>query len=414
MPDTLIMRQLHILVAPSGFNDNLEAKQVAECIQEGIRRVFPEDSVLIHKAPLYDGGSNFSKALLSFYDAETRNLNINSPFYYSIPSSLGFIDGGKTAILDVAAAAGPQFIMESCPDPTRSTSYGIGELLVAALNAGCTKVIFDCGDSAAIDGGAGMLQAVGARLLDANNEDIMTIGGAPELSRLVTIDMDDIHPRLRKQEVCIEAVYETEKVLCGYDGVAFADGLVRRAPFEQVECLSLALDRFADVVDNILREDVGNKPGSGVSGGLGTGLMLLGAQFQSRHTAADEYFDLEALFKKQWDLVITGAGLFSSQFAKANMSRKVAKVARKHGVHAIAVVGTVGSERTADLYDEGVSSFMATSGAPGFLEGKADWLIKDAVERTMRMVQVGMTLSQNQTEPQALGIESGISDLDLE
>ncbi|KAI0137687.1 glycerate kinase [Hypoxylon sp. NC0597] len=407
------MRQLRILVAPSGFNKSLESEKVADCIEEGIRRVFPEKSAIVHKAPLYDGGDNLTQALSSFNDSKIRDFNINSPFYYPIPSHLVFIDGGNTAVLDVAAAAGPQFIVENCPDSTATTSYGIGELIAAAVEAGCTKIIVDCGDSAALDGGAGMLQALGARLLDANGEDIITIGGAPELSRLVAIDLSNIHSRLRKKEICIEAVYDTENVLCGDNGVAFDDNILTRASFEQVEDLSLALERFANLADEILRVDVGNKPGSGISGGLGTGLMLLGARFRSRHDVADEYFDFETLFDKPWDLVITGAGLFSSQSSKANMSRKLSKLAQKHGVHAIAVVETIAGERAADIYEEGVSSLMATHGGPAFLQEKTDELIKDAAQRAMRMVQIGISLNQGQIEPQVKGVESAITHLDL-
>ncbi|OTA68404.1 glycerate kinase [Hypoxylon sp. EC38] len=411
------MRQLQILVAPSGFNNSLESDEVAGCIEEGIRRVFPEKSAFIHKAPLYEGGNNFSRALLSFNDAKIHDFDVNSPFYYPTPAYLAFINGGSTAVVDVAAAIGPQFFVD-CPDPTATTSYGIGELLVAALEAGCTKIIVDCGESAALDGGAGMLQALDAKLLDENGEEIITIGGAPELSRLVTIDLSDIHPRLRKEgsreEICIEAVYSTRRVLCGHNGVAFDDHVLTRASYKQIQNLSSALDRFADVVDEYLRVDVGNKPGSGVSGGLGTGLMLLGAQFRSRRSAADEYFDFETLFNKPWDFVITGARLFSSQFSKANLSRKVVKQAQKHGVPAIVVVETLAEEKTTDIYKEGVSSFMTTYGGPAFPQGKTDELIKDAVRRAMRMVQIGISSSQDQIEPQLKGIESAITKLELD
>ncbi|OTA94120.1 hypothetical protein M434DRAFT_71982 [Hypoxylon sp. CO27-5] len=406
------MRQLQILVAPSGFNNSLESDEVADCIEEGIRRVFPEKSAFIHKAPLYEGGNNFSRALLSFNDAKIHYFDVNSPFYYPTPAYLAFINGGSTAVVDVAAAIGPQFFVD-CPDPTATTSYGIGELLVAALEAGCTKIIIDCGESAALDGGAGMLQALGARLIDANGKDIITIGGAPELARLVVINLNNIHPRLRK-EICIEAVYGTRSVLCGHNGVAFDDHVLTRASLKQVEDLSLALEEFADVAGQILRVNVGNEPGSGISGGLGTGLMLLGAQFRSRRSAADEYFDFETLFDKPWDFVITGTRIFSSEISKANMPRKVVKLAQKHGVPAIVVAETIAEERTADIYKEGVSSFMTTYGGPAFPQGKTNELIKDAVQRAMRMVQIGISSSQDQIEPQVKGIESAITKLELD
>ncbi|KAI1415042.1 glycerate kinase [Hypoxylon sp. FL1857] len=399
----MTMRQLRILVAPSPFDNKLRPEKIADCIEEGIRRVLPEKSAFIHKVPLYNGGDHFSQTLLSFYGGEIRNISINSPFYSPIQSHLGFIDGGNTAVLDVAAAAGRQFIVEGLPDPTATTSYGIGELFTAALDSGCKKIIFDCNDSIAVDGGAGMLQALGARLLDAYCRDIVTIGGGSELSRLEAIDMSHIHPRLHDQDIRIEVLYYTDIELCGYAGVAERVG---RASFEQTARLESALEQYARVARKILREDVGHKPGSGVCGGLGTALMLLGAQFRSRFNSGHEYFDLETLFDKQWDLVITGVGLSPSQFP--SMARKLAKLARrKHGMHVIAVVGTIEHERTADLDDEEVSSYMAIPGSP------TDELIRDAAKGAMRMVQIGISLNQGETESQVPGIKPWTAQLDV-
>ncbi|KAI1138095.1 glycerate kinase [Hypoxylon sp. FL0543] len=400
------MRQLRILVAPTGFSPDFKSERVAKAIEQGIREVLPEEAAMIYSVPLYDGEDFFTQPLSSAFNPEIRVLDINSPFFYPIAANLGFIDGGATAVIDVAAAAGPQFISEGVPDPTASTSYGIGELLRLTLDAGCTKVIVDCGDSAALDGGAGMLQALGARLLDANNGDIITIGGAPELSRLATIDMSGIHPRLRKQEVRIEAVCDGENVLCGHDGVAFSDGIARRAPFSQVAPLSLALERYANVVGDILGVNIGNKPWSGVSGGLGTGLMLLGAEFLPRYDAAAEYFHIDTLFIRQWDLVITAAGKWGYHRARANRSRKVVKLAREQGVHVISVWGNIPGVRTTDLYEEGLHEFVAIAEHPASIEERIEDLIEQAAETSVRMVQIGVLLNQAHTGPRPQGTES--------
>lgn len=192
-------RPLSILIAPSGFKESLGPEQVADAIEAGCRKVLDEKSVIIRKLPLHDGGEGFARALVAAHGGTVTNETVTGPIGLPVQSHLGFVHkDNKTAVLDMAAAAGLRLVPKESRDPTVTTTYGVGELIKRALDAGCTKIIIGCGDSGTSDGGAGMLQALGVRLLDTEGKELPKAGGGRGLSRLDRICWCGIHPRLRK------------------------------------------------------------------------------------------------------------------------------------------------------------------------------------------------------------------------
>lgn len=190
---------LRILIAPSGFKESLGPEHVADAIEAGCRKVLDEKSVIIRKLPLHDGGEGFARALVAAHGGTIVDETVTGPIGLPVPSHLGFIrNDNKTAVLDMAAAAGLRLVPKSSRDPTVTTTYGVGELIRKALDAGCTKIIIGCGDSGTSDGGAGMLQALGVRLLDAEGMELPKADGGRALSRLDRICWCGVHPRLRK------------------------------------------------------------------------------------------------------------------------------------------------------------------------------------------------------------------------
>lgn len=190
---------LRILIAPSGFKESLGPEQVADAIEAGVRKVLDRTSVILRKLPLHDGGEGFARALVAAHGGTTENETVIGPVGQSVESHLGFIGvDQKTAVLDMAAAAGLRLVPKDARDPTVTTTYGVGQLIGKALDAGCTKIIIGCGDSGTSDAGAGMLQALGVRLLDKENEELPRGDGGRSLSRLHKICWLNIHPRLRK------------------------------------------------------------------------------------------------------------------------------------------------------------------------------------------------------------------------
>jgi glycerate kinase len=195
------MPALRILIAPSGFKESLGADDVADCIEEGIKGA-AGDHTYIQKLPLHDGGEGFSKALTKHYGGVVVEKEVTGPVGTAVLSYYGrYGPDLKTAAIDMAAAAGLRLVPRDLRDPCRTTTYGVGELIAAALDDGCTRIIIGCGDSGTSDGGAGMLQALGVRLLDGVGIELPKAGGGIDLSDLESMDLESIHPRLRHDAI---------------------------------------------------------------------------------------------------------------------------------------------------------------------------------------------------------------------
>lgn len=196
--ETLGGHSLRILIAPSGFKESLGPEHVADAIEAGIRKVVDGKAAVTRKLPLHDGGEGFCRALVAAHGGDMVEHVVTGPVGRPVQSHLGFIgDDGKTAVLDMAAAAGLRLVPKDMRDPTVTTTYGVGELMKKALDEGCTKIIIGCGDSGTSDGGAGMLQALGVRLLDLEGHEIAKADGGRSLLGLEKLDWSSIHPRLR-------------------------------------------------------------------------------------------------------------------------------------------------------------------------------------------------------------------------
>ncbi|XPS68148.1 Glycerate 2-kinase [Ascochyta lentis] len=395
--ETLGGHPLRILIAPSGFKESLGPEHVADAIEAGCRKVLDERSVIMHKLPLHDGGEGFARALAAAHGGTVASQTVTGPIGIPVQSHLGFIHDSKTAVLDMAAAAGLRLVPKESRDPTMTTTYGVGELVQKALDAGCTKIIIGCGDSGTSDGGAGMLQALGVRLLDADGQELPKADGGRALSRLDRICWCGIHPRLRKdaaERVEIEAVCNIKNVLCGPKGVARVYGPQKGATPEQVDLLEAALDRLAQVAQNTLKKDISNAPGSGASGGLGAGLMMLGARLRARSDAINEYFEFDRVFEKQWDFVITAEGSLDSQSTQGKMTTEIARRAKRRGAQVVALAGTIG-EGADGCYGAGIKAFTSIMRGPLTLEeaiSQTENLVKDGAEKVVRMIMVGLAL----------------------
>lgn len=382
---------LNILIAPSGFKESLEADEVADCIEAGILRVLP--NAKIQKAPLVDGGEGFSKALVNATGGTLHSVIVTGPVGESTASHFGFLggEGPRTAVLEMAAAAGLRLVPRHARNPLRTTTYGVGELIKAALDAGAERILVGCGDSGTNDGGAGMAQALGIRLLNAEGEDLKPGGG--ELVHLDRIDLSQCDPRLA--EVQIDVACNWHNLLCGSKGVARVFGPQKGASPETVEQMAAALDRYAEIIQRDLGIDVREMPGSGASGGLGTGLhALLGATLHPRYDIVMQYLDLDSRLRES-DLAITAEGSIDFQTPRGKIPAEVAQRAKKHNIPVIAIAGTIGQDAQVN-FDCGIDSFESILDGPCSLDeaiAKAPELVTNAAERVMRLLLVGQSLS---------------------
>ncbi|MCL1469933.1 glycerate kinase [Argonema antarcticum] len=388
---------LRILIAPSGFKESLEADEVADCIAQGIQRVLPDAK--IEKAPLVDGGEGFTKALVTATGGTLHHLTVTGPVGGPVKSHFGFLGGtgAKTAVLEMAAAAGLRLVPRSVRDPLVTTTYGVGELIKAALDAGAEGILIGCGDSGTNDGGAGMAQALGVHLLDADGKELGRGGG--ELLKLDRIDLSDRDPRL--EQVQIDVACNWHNVLCGQHGVARVFGPQKGASPETVERLEASLEKYAGAIEREIGINVREMSGGGASGGLGTGLhALLGAKLHSRYDIVMQYLEIDSLLHNV-DLVITGEGCIDLQTPRGKIPAEVARRAKKHNLPVVVIAGTIGKDADVNLR-YGIDSFASILEAPCELDeaiANAPELLTNAAERVMRLILLGQKLNLSSIEP---------------
>ena len=378
---------LKILIAPSGFKESLDADRVANCISTGILKVLP--NAQIFKAPLVDGGEGFTKALVEATGGTLHPIRVTGPVGKPVDSHFGFLGGTsqKTAILEMAAAAGLRLVPPEVRNPLATTTYGVGELIKAALDAGAERILVGCGDSGTNDGGAGMAQALGVKLLDETGNQIGFGGG--ELIKLKHIDLSERHPRL--SEVQIDVACNWHNLLCGEKGVARVFGPQKGASPEMVEQMASALDHYASVIKADLGLDVREMPGSGASGGLGTGLQaLVSAKLYPRYEIVMQYLELDSLLPKV-DLVITAEGCIDYQTPRGKIPAEVAQRAKRYNLPVIVLAGTVGQGAENNL-QYGIDYFASILNSPCLLSealADASRLLTDAAEGVARLLLVG-------------------------
>ena len=379
-----------VLVAPSGFKESLSADEAADCIATGVHRAFPNATIL--KAPMADGGEGFTRALVKVTGGTLHNLSVTGPIGEPVEAHFGFLGGCSepTAVIEMAAAAGLSLVPRDRRNPCLTTSYGVGELVRAALDRGARRILLGCGDSGINDGGAGMAEALGIRLLDDTGAPLPRGGAA--LARLAAIDMANRDPRLDR--VRIDAAVNWHNLLLGERGVARVFGPQKGATPAQVEVLASAMEIYADAIRRTTGIEVGTAPGAGASGGLGAAVLgLLGGRLHPRYDIVMQYLELDR-FMATADLVITAEGSLDGQTPFGKVPAEVAHRAKQMGVPVIALAGTLGKGVRLN-FEHGIDAFASILSRPCSLEDAisgAPKLLARAAEDAARMVMVGMSL----------------------
>lgn len=301
------------------------------------------------------------------------------------------VDGGHvTAVIEMAAASGLPLIAPDRRDPRVTTTRGTGDLIHAALDAGARRLLVGIGGSATNDGGAGMAQALGVRLLDTAGRDLPPGGAA--LARLDRVDVSGRDPRLVGVEVIVAS--DVTNPLCGPTGASAVYGPQKGATPEMVEELDAALAHYATVLRRDLGADVAEVPGSGAAGGLGAGLLaFLGARLQPGAAMVLEAVGFERHLPGA-ALVFTAEGRLDDQTAYGKAVAAVAGAARAHGVPVVVLAGGLmpGYE---SLYAAGVNAVLPIADGPLTLDesmARAADLVASAAERALRLILIGARL----------------------
>lgn len=386
--------ECRILICPSGFKESLKSHDAADHIATGIRRVLP--NVHITKAPMVDGGEGFTEGLVTATGGRKISCEVVGPVGEPVPSHYGFLGGDRqsTAIIEMAAAAGLSLVPRHRRNPLHTTTYGVGQLIKMALDEGADKILFGCGDSGTCDGGIGMAQALGAKFFDSSGLEIPAAVGGLGLQSLTSVDLSGLDPRLRS--VSIDVACNWHNILCGPRGVARVFGPQKGATPREVEKLEVAMHNVARVVSFCTGQDVALAPGSGASGGLGAGLLLIGAKLHPRFDIVSQFLDVDDLLA-DCDLAITAEGGIDYQTPYGKVPSYIASKAQTHQVPVIALAGTVG-EGAAINYKHGIDAYTSILKSPMPLEiaiEQASRLLADAAENMMRMVMIGWNVCRS-------------------
>jgi glycerate kinase len=375
---------MKIIIAPDSFKGSLSALEVCENIEKGIRKVF--DNAEIVKVPMADGGEGTVQSLVDATAGKLINLKVKDPLMRSINTFYGILGDGNTAVIEMAAASGITLLSKEERNPMQTTTYGTGQIIKHALDMGCRNFIIGIGGSATNDGGAGMLHALGVKLLDQNGYEIAFGGGY--LDKLHVIDLSEIDSRLK---LCnIVAACDVDNPLCGDKGASNIFGPQKGADENMIITLDENLSHYADMVEKYLGISIRDYPGAGAAGGLGGGLLaFLNAKLLPGINIVIETAALEDKLKDA-DLVITGEGMIDYQTQYGKTPFGVAKLAKKYNIPVIAIAGGVGRDAE-ELYSKGFDSIFSIVDKPMLLEEAIEHsglLLQKTTERIMRVIKL--------------------------
>ena len=378
---------MKIVIAPDSFKESLTALEVAEAIEAGLKKVLPDAEYV--KVPMADGGEGTVQSLVDATEGRLISAEVRAPLGNKVRAEFGLSGDGRTAIIEMAAASGLHLVPSEKRNPLHTTSYGTGELILAALDEGVEKIIVGIGGSATNDGGAGMLQALGALLLDANKQPIGAGGGC--LQDLAAIDLSGLDKRLADVEIVVAC--DVDNPLCGEKGASAVFGPQKGATAEMVQALDSGLQHFAALAARDLGLDIQSPAGAGAAGGMGGGVLLLpDARLQAGVQIVMEAVGLAEKVQDA-DLVITGEGRMDAQSVHGKTPIGVAHTAKAFGKPVIAIVGCLREDYEV-VYAQGIDAVFPIIRQLGSLEeilqhGRDN--LVSAAQNVARIYQMGIS-----------------------
>ena len=383
---------MKIVIAPDSYKESLSAPDVADAIEKGFREIFPDARYV--KVPLADGGEGTVEAMIAATQGKELQARVTGPLNAEVDAVWGLSGDGSTAFIEMAAASGLALVPHDQRNPLLTTSYGTGELITQALNNGAKNIVIGIGGSSTNDAGMGMMQALGVRFLDHDNQELSPGGGS--LNQLEHIDISGLDPRLA--DCAVRVACDVTNPLIGPQGASRIFGPQKGATEEMILTLDRNLEHYADIIARSFDIDVKQFPGAGAAGGMGASLkVFLNADLRRGIEVVTQALNLEEQIR-DCTLVITGEGRLDSQSVNGKVPVGVASIAKKYDKPVLAIAGILHPDVDV-VYQHGIDAIFsvlstlstreeAFSGAP------------ENIYRTARnvaaMVKIGMSVKSMQ------------------
>ncbi|WP_270573975.1 glycerate kinase [Candidatus Collinsella stercoripullorum] len=378
------MDTLSVLIASDSFKGSVSSKDIADLLEQGIHRVSPGCEV--RKFAIADGGEGTVEAVMSALGGQLMSVDVLDPLGDNVTAHYGMI-GDDTAVIEMAEASGITLIEQTSENAGRASTWGVGQVMLDAVEHGAKRIYIGLGGSATSDGGAGMAKALGVRFLDSKGEDIPC--GLIGLKELDSIDCSQMTHALDGIEII--AITDVTNPLTGPDGAVCVYGPQKGIPADAIAHMDGMMVRYARILKDTVGRDVDAVPGSGAAGGLGAALVAFCNAKIAR--GIDTVLDLIGLEDAMVgvDLVITGEGRMDAQSAFGKAPVGVARRAKHHGIPVVAVVGGRADD-LGGVYDEGIDLVLSIATGPITLAESvehADTLVPIAGENVVRTLLVG-------------------------
>lgn len=376
---------MKIVIAIDSLKGSLTSMEAGRAAEEGIKRVFPEAEVSVF--PMADGGEGTAEALVCGMGGRWESVLVQDPLGREITGRYGILEKRKTAVIEMAAAAGLTLLRPEERDPLKASTFGVGQMICDGIKKGCRTFLLGIGGSATNDGGAGMLKALGYELLDEEGKPIPP--GAEGLSHLKQIRTDKVRPEL--YECTFYIACDVTNPLCGENGCSAVFGPQKGADPDMIEKMDGWLLHFAGLTEKLRPGISRNHPGAGAAGGLGFAFLAYtnaklesGVQMVLRESGMEEHI-------RDADLVITGEGKLDGQTAMGKAPIGVAKLAKRHNKPVIAFSGAAG-EDAGICNQEGIDAFFPIVRKPVSIEeametSAAKKNMSDTAEQVFRLIR---------------------------
>ena len=379
---------MNFVIAPDSYKESMNALCAAKAIERGVLTVFPQARCEIF--PMADGGEGTADSLMYAENASILPCKVTSPLGETIDAGIVWFEERRAALIEVSMACGLMQIPSEKRDPKRTTSYGVGEMICEALKQNPKEIIVTLGGTGTSDGGAGLLSAMGAKLLDCDGKEIPR-GGLG----LRTISSADLSKPIRKlKNVKISVLCDVNNTLLGERGATYVFALQKGATPQELPLLENAMQQYARVMEQAVGQKISQKEGAGAAGGIGFALSAVSrASFKSGAQFVMQALKIEEKIRK-CDFVITGEGSIDAQSLHGKVPIEVARVAKKYQKPVLVFAGRIG-ESLKEMYDEGITAAFCILKGPDSLENAlacGEYNLQSTVENAMRLIRYNKVL----------------------